>query len=140
MSMTRRESRGLLILIITLISLISGSILAVKQPDSWSGLAFLVIGFIGCWLCYKRWKIATEATPEQKEQIERADEEERTTIAMWLMIAFVVAAFLEIVAVGVGLILNASMGGELGHTIIQYAVYIGGAVAAVFLGFLLFFA
>ena len=138
--MTRRESRGLLILIITLISLISGSILAVKQPDSWSGLAFLVIGFIGCWLCYKRWKIATEATPEQKEQIERADEEERTTIAMWLMIAFVVAAFLEIVAVGVGLILNASMGGELGHTIIQYAVYIGGAVAAVFLGFLLFFA
>lgn len=138
--MTRRESRGLLILIITLISLISGSILAVKQPDSWSGLAFLVIGFIGCWLCYKHWKIATEATPEQKEQIERADEEERTTIAMWLMMAFVVAAFLEIVAVGVGLILNASMGGELGHTIIQYAVYIGGAVAAVFLGFLLFFA
>ncbi len=33
-----------------------------------------------------------------------------------------------------------SMGGELGHTIIQYAVYIGGAVAAVYLGFVLFFA
>lgn len=57
---------------------------------------------------------------------------------MWLMVAFVIAAFLEVVAVG--LILNASMGGELGHTIIQYAVYVGGAVAAVFLGFLLFFA
>lgn len=59
---------------------------------------------------------------------------------MWLAVVFVVAAFLEIVAIGVGLILNASIGGELGHTIIQYAVYAGGIFAALFLGFLLFFA
>ena len=138
--MTRRESRGLLVLIITLVALISGSILAVKQPDSWHGLAMLVIGFIGGWLCYKRWKIATEATPEEKRQIERQDEKTRSLMAMWLLVIFVIVAILEVVAVGVSLILNASMGGELGHTIIQYAVYIGGAVAAVFLGFLLFFA
>ena len=134
--MTRCESRGLLVLIITLVALISGSILAVKQPDSWHGLAMLVIGFIGGWLCYKRWKIATEATPEEKRQ----DEKTRSLMAMWLLVVFVIVAILEVVTVGVGLILNASMGGELGHTIIQYAVYIGGAVAAVFLGFLLFFA
>lgn len=45
--MTRRESRGLLVLVITLVALISGSILAVQNPDSWHGLAMLVIGFIG---------------------------------------------------------------------------------------------
>ncbi len=138
--MTRRESRGWIVLIITLVALISGSILAVKNPDSWHGLAMLVIGFIGEWLCYKRWKITKEATSEQKEQIEKQDEVTRHTIAMWLMVTFVIAAFLEIVAIGVGFILNASMGGELGHTIIQYALYIGGAFAALFLGFLLFFA
>ena len=86
------------------------------------------------------WKINQNATDAEKEAIEKQDEDTRTTIAMWLMVAFVIAAFLEVVAVGVGLILNASMGGEIGHTIIQYAVYIGGAVAALFLGFLLFFA
>ena len=48
--MTRRESRGLLVLVITLIALISGGILAYKDPDSWHGLALLIIGFIGCYL------------------------------------------------------------------------------------------
>lgn len=138
--MTRRESRGWLVLVITLITLISGSILAVKNPDSWHGLAMLIIGFVGAWLCYKRWKINKEATQEEKEQIEKQDEDTRMTIAMWLTVAFVIAAFFEIVAVGVGIILNASMGGELCHPIIQYAVYIGGVFAALFLGFLLFFA
>ena len=49
-------------------------------------------------------------------------------------------AILAVIAVGVGLILNASMGGELGHTIIRYAVYIGAGTATQFLGFLVFFA
>ena len=138
--MTRRESRGLIVLIITLVALISGGIVAYKDPDSWHGLALLVIGFVGCYLCYKRWKIATEATEEEKEVIEKQDEETRTNIAMWLMVAFCVVAFLEVVAVGVGLILNASIGGELGHTIIHYAVLIGGVFAALWLGFMLFFA
>jgi heme/copper-type cytochrome/quinol oxidase subunit 2 len=133
--MTRRESRGLLVLVITLVALISGGILAYKNPDSWHGLALLIIGFVGCCLCYKRWQIATKATPAEKQ-----DEENRTTIGMWLMVLFVIAAFLEVVAIGVGLILNTTMDGELGHTIIQYAVYIGGVFAALFLGFLLFFA
>ena len=52
--MTRRESRGWLILIITLVALISGGILAYKSPDSWHGLAMLAIGFMGAYLCYKR--------------------------------------------------------------------------------------
>ena len=138
--MTRRESRGWLILIITLVALISGGILAYMKPDSWHGLALLVIGAIGCYLCYKRWQIATKATQAEKDEIEKQDKEQRTTIAMWLMVLFVVVAFLEVVAVGVGLILNASMGGELGHTIIHYAVISGGIVAGLFLGFLLFFA
>ena len=67
--MTRRESRGLLVLIITLIALISGGIIAYKNPDSWHGLAMLVIGLIGCYLCYKRWKIATKATAAEKEAV-----------------------------------------------------------------------
>ena len=138
--MTRRESRGWLVLVITLIALISGGILVYMKPDSWHGLVLLVIGFIGCYLCYKRWHIATKATPAEKDEIEKQDEEARTNIAMWLMVLFVVVAFLEIVAIGVGLLLNASMGGELGHTIIHYAVIIGGAVAGLFLSFLLFFA
>ncbi len=138
--MTRRESRGWLILIITLVALISGGILAYKSPDSWHGLAMLAIGFVGAYLCYKRWQIATKATQAEKDEIEKQDEENRTNIAMWLMVMFVAVAFLEVVAVGVGLILNASMGGELGHTIIHYAVIIGGVVAGLFLGFLLFFA
>ena len=138
--MTRRESRGWLVFLITLIALISGGILAYTQPDSWHGLVLLVIGLIGCYLCYKRWQIATKATQAEKDEIERQDKEQRTTIAMWLMVLFVVVAFLEVVAVGVGLILNASMGGELGHTIIHYAVIIGGIMAGLFLGFLLFFA
>ena len=138
--MTRRESRGLLVFLITLVALVSGGILAYKQPDSWHGLALLVIGLIGCYLCYKRWQIATKATQADKDEIERQDEKQRTTIAMWLMVLFVVVAFLEVAAIGVGLILNASMGGELGHTIIHYAVIIGGIVAGLFLGFLLFFA
>ena len=138
--MTRRESRGWLVFLITLIALISGGILAYTQPDSWHGLVLLVIGLIGCYLCYKRWQIATKATQAEKDEIERQDKEQRTTIAMWLMVLFVVVAFLEVVAVGVGLILNASMGGELGHTIIHYAVISGGIVAGFFLGFLLFFA
>ena len=138
--MTRRESRGLLVLVITLIALISGGILAYKNPDSWHGLALLIIGFVGCYLCYKRWQIATKATQVEKDEIEKQDEESRTNIAMWLMVLFVIVAFLEVVAVGVGLILNASMGGELGHTIIHYAVIIGGIFAGLFLGFLLFFA
>lgn len=137
--MTRRESRGWLVLIITLIALISGGILAYKNPDSWHGLAMLVIGFVGCYLCYKRWQIATKATPAEKQEIEKQDEENRQNIGMWLMVLFCVAAFLEIVAVGVGLILNASIGGELGHTIIHYAVIVGGIFAGLFLGFLLFF-
>ena len=138
--MTRRESRGLLVLIITLVALISGGIIAYKDPDSWHGLALLAIGMVGCYLCYKRWKIATEATEEEKEAIEHQDEQTRINIAMWLMVAFCIAAFLEVVAVGVGLILNASIGGELGHTIIHYAVIIGGIFAALWLGFMLFFA
>lgn len=138
--MTRRESRGLLVFLITLVALVSGGILAYKQPDSWHGLALLVIGLIGCYLCYKRWQIATKATQAEKDEIERQDEKQRTTIAMWLMVLFVVVTFLEVAAIGVGLILNASMGGELGHTIIHYAVIIGGIVAGLFLGFLLFFA
>lgn len=138
--MTRRESRGLLVLVITLVALISGGIIAYKNPDSWHGLAMLIIGFVGCYLCYKRWKIATQATAAEKEVIEKEDEETRSNIAMWLMVAFVIAAFLEVVAVGVGLILNASIGGELGHTIIHYAVIIGGIFAALWLGFMLFFA
>lgn len=138
--MTQRECKGLLVLIITLVALISGSIIAYKNPESWHGLTMLVIGFVGCYLCYKRWKIATEATPEQKEAIEKQDEGTRQNIAMWLMVAFCVAAFLEIVAIGVGLILNASIGGELGYTIIHYAVIIGGIFAALWLGFMLFFA
>lgn len=138
--MTRRESRGWLVLILTLIALISGGILAYMKPDSWHGLVLLIIGFVGCYLCYKRWQIATKASAAEKEEIERQDEEHRLNIAMWLMVLFVVVAFLEIVAIGVGLILNASMGGELGHTIIRIAIYVGGAVAALFLGFLLFFA
>ncbi|MBR5175111.1 MAG: hypothetical protein IKW89_04175 [Bacteroidales bacterium] len=138
--MTRRESRGLVVLIITLVALISGGIIAYKNPDSWHGLALLAIGMVGCYLCYKRWKIATEATEEEKEAIEHQDEQTRINIAMWLMVAFCIAAFLEVVAVGVGLILNASIGGELGHTIIHYAVIIGGIFAAIWLGFMLFFA
>ena len=128
--MTRRESRGLVVLIITLVALISGGITAYKDPDSWHGLVLLAIGMVGCYLCYKRWKIATE----------HHDEQARTNIAMWLMVAFCIAAFLEVVAVGVGLILNASIGGELGHTIIHYAVLVGGIFAALWLGFMLFFA
>lgn len=138
--MTRRESRGILVLIITLVALISGGILAYVNPDSWHGLALLILGFVGCYLCYKRWQIATKASVAEKEEIERQDKDNRTTIAMWLMVLFVVVAFLEIVAVGVGLILNASMGGELGYTIIHYAVISGGIVAGLLLGFLLFFA
>jgi hypothetical protein len=138
--MTRRESRGLVVLIITLVALISGGIIAYKNPDSWHGLALLAIGMVGCYLCYKRWKIATEATEEEKEAIEHQDEQTRINIAMWLMVAFCIAAFLEVVAVGVGLILNASIGGELGHTIIHYAVIVGGIFAALWLGFMLFFA
>ena len=138
--MTRRESRGLVVLIITLVALISGGIIAYKNPESWHGLALLAIGMVGCYLCYKRWKIATEATEEEKEAIEHQDEQTRINIAMWLMVAFCIAAFLEVVAVGVGLILNASIGGELGHTIIHYAVIVGGIFAALWLGFMLFFA
>ncbi len=138
--MTRREFRGGLVLIITLVALISGGILAYLNPDSWHGLAMLVIGFVGAYLCYKRWQIDKNASAAEKEEIEQQDKEDRTTIAMWLMVLFVVVAFLEIVAVGVGLILNASMGGELGHTIIHYAVIAGGIVAGILLGFLLFFA
>ncbi len=138
--MTRRESRGLLVLVITLVALISGGIIAYKNPDSWHGLATLIIGFVGCYLCYKRWKIATEASAAEKEAIEKQDEETRLNIAMWLMVAFCIAVFLEVVAVGVGLVLNASIGGELGHTIIHYAVIIGGIFAALWLGFMLFFA
>ena len=41
--MTRFESRGLLVLIITLIAIISGSILAIKQPDSWQGGLTLLV-------------------------------------------------------------------------------------------------
>lgn len=129
-----------MVLVITLVALISGGIIAYKNPDSWHGLAMLVIGFVGCYLCYKRWKIATEATAAEKEAIEKQDEETRLSIAMWLMVAFCIAAFLEVVAVGVGLILNASIGGELGHTIIHYSVIIGGIFAALWLGFMLFFA
>jgi len=138
--MTRRESRGLLVLIITLIALISGGILAYKNPDSWQSLALLVIGVAGCYLCYRRWQIAMKASEAEKEEIERRDEEARRKIGMWLLVLFCAVFFLEVVAVGVGLVLNASMGGELGHIIIHYAVIIGGIVAGIFLGFLLFFA
>ena len=48
-----------------------------------------------------------------------------------LMDLFVIVAFLIVVTAGVGLIPNASMGGELGHTIIQYAVIYGGIVAGI---------
>ena len=73
--MTRRESRGLLVLVITLVALISGGVLAYKNPDSWHGLALLIIGVVGCYLCYKRWQIATKATPAEKEEIEKQDKE-----------------------------------------------------------------
>lgn len=138
--MTRRESRGWLIFLLTLIALISGGIIAYKQPESWRGLALLALGFVGCYLCYKRCQIATKATEEEKEALEQQDKEARSTIGMWLTVLFVVALFLVIVAVGVGLILNLSIGGELGHTIIQIAVIAGGGFAALWLGFLLFFA
>ncbi len=59
---------------------------------------------------------------------------------MWLMVAFVVVVFLEVIAVGVGFILNISIGGDLGDAIIHYAVITGGTFAAIFLGFLLFIA
>ena len=131
--MTRRESRGLMVLVVTLAALISGGIIAYKNPDSWHGLAMLVIGFVGCYLCYKRWKIATESTAAVKEAIEKKDEETRLNIAMWLMVAFCIVAFLEVVAIGVDLILNASIGGDLGHTIIHYAVIVGGIFAALWL-------
>lgn len=136
--MTRRESRGLMVLVVTLAALISGGIIAYKNPDSWHGLAMLVIGCVGCYLCYKRWKIATEATAAMKEAIEKKDEETRLNIAMCLMVAFCIVAFLEVVAIGVDLILNASIGGDLGHTIIHYAVIVGGIFAALWLGFMLF--
>ena len=136
--MARRESRGLMVLVVTLAALISGGIIAYKNPDSWHGLAMLIIGFVGCYLCYKRWKIATEATAAVKEAIEKKDEETRLNIAMWLMVAFCIVAFLEVVAIGVDLILNASIGGDLGHTIIHYAVIVGGIFAALWLGFMLF--
>lgn len=138
--MTSRESRGWLIVIITMISLISGGILAFKAPDSWHGLALLAIGSVGAYLCYKLWKISTKTTPEEKKAIGKQDEETRLNIGMWLMFAFVITAFLKVVAVGDGLILNASMGSILGHTIIQHTLYIGGAFASLFLGFMLFFA
>lgn len=60
--MTRREFRGGLVLIITLVALISGGILAYLNPDSWHGLAMLVIGFVGAYLCYKRWQIDKNAS------------------------------------------------------------------------------
>ena len=138
--MTRRESRGIMVLVVALVALISGGIIAYKNPDSWHGLAMLGIGFVGCYLCYKRWKIATEATAAEKDAIENHDEESRLNIAMWLMVAFCIVAFLEVVAIGVGLILNASIGGNLGHMIIHYAVIVGGIFAALWLGFMLFFA
>ena len=34
-------------MIITLVALISGSIIAYKNPEFWHGLAMLVIGFVG---------------------------------------------------------------------------------------------
>lgn len=136
--MTRRESRGWFIFLLTLITLISGGIIAYKQPESWHGLALLALGIVGCYLCYKRWQIATTTTDEEKDVLEEQEKETRTKIGMWLMLLFVVAAFLEVVAVGVGLILYLSLGGELGHTIIQVAVIAGGVFAALFLGALFF--
>lgn len=138
--MTRFELRGLLVLIITLIAIISGSILVVKQPDSWQGLALLVGGFVTGWFSYRHLKFNRQAMPEEKAIIEKQEEKTRTKITIWLMAFYLIVAILAVIAVGVGLILNASMGGELGHTIIRYAVYIGAGTATLFLGFLVFFA
>lgn len=138
--MTRFESRGLLVLINTLIAIISGSILVIKQPDSWQGLALLVAGFVTGWFSYRHLKFNRQATPEEKAIIEKQEEKTRTKITIWLMAFYIIVAILAVIAVGVGLILNASMGGELGHTIIRYAVYIGAGTATLFLGSLVFFA
>ena len=138
--MTRFESRGLLVLINTLIAIISGSILVIKQPDSWQGLTLLVAGFVTGWFSYRHLKFNKQATPEEKAIIEKQEEKTRTKITIWLMAFYIIVAILAVIAVGVGLILNASMGGELGHTIIRYAVYIGAGTATLFLGFLVFFA
>ena len=138
--MTRRESRGCLIFTITIISLITGVILTIAQSHSWHGPVLLLTGIVGSYLCYKRWQIFSKATNEEKKEIERQDEDTRSSITAILIVLFVIVAFLEVVAVCVGFILNISIGGELGNAIIHYAVIVGGVVAAIFLGFLLFFA
>lgn len=136
--MTRRESRGLWVFGITLISLISGIIIAFINPSSWHWFALITIGVIGSYLCYIRWKLYTNSTPEERMATEEQDEETRQNIGVVILVAWVIVIFLSLLAIGVGIVLNLSIGGELGHTIIHYALIVAGIFAALFLGYLLF--
>lgn len=136
--MTHREFRGWLVLIVTLVALTSSGIILWNDPESWKGIILLVIGFIGTELLARRRRFARQATREEKLAVENKEKEIRENIAMWVMVIFVITVFLEVVAVGVGLVLNYTIGGELGTTIIHYAVLIGGIVALLFFAALLF--
>ena len=131
--MTHREFRGWLVLFVTLVALTSSGIVLWHDPESWKGMILLVLGFVGTELMVRRLRFARRATREEKLAVENKEKEIRENIAMWLMVVFVITTFLEIVAVGVGLVLNYTIGGELGTTIIHYAVIIGGIVAGLFL-------
>ena len=137
--LTRRESRGILILFITIIALIAGGIITYISPGSWQGLALLGLGIVGCALCINRFRILLHATSKEKEAIEKKDKEVRDNIGLWLFIIFIIFICLELIAVAVGLILNATIGGELGYTIVRYALIIGGIPAGLFLIFAMFF-
>jgi len=132
--MTHREFRGWLVLIVTLVALTSSGIILWNEPESWKGILLLVIGFVGTELMARRLRFARRATREEKLAVENKEKEIRENIAMWIMVIFVITVFLEIVAVGVGLVLNYTIGGELGTTIIHYAVIIGGIVSLLFFG------
>ena len=136
--MTHREFRGWLVLIVTLVALTSSGIILWNDPESWKGIILMVIGFIGAELMARRLRFSRQATREEKIAVEKKEEEIRSNIAMWVMVIFVITVFLEVVAVGVGVVLNYTIGGELGTTIIHYAVIIGGIVALLFFASLLF--
>ena len=119
-------------MIVTLVALTSSGIILWHEPESWKGILLLVIGFVGTELMARRLRFSRRATREEKLAVENNERKIRENIAMWLMVLFVITAFLEIVAVGVGLVLNYTIGGELGTTIIHYAAIIGGIVAGLF--------
>ena len=121
-------------MIVTLVALTSSGIILWNEPESWKGILLLVIGFVGTELMARRLRFARRATREEKLAVENKEKEIRENIAMWIMVIFVITVFLEIVAVGVGLVLNYTIGGELGTTIIHYAVIIGGIVSLLFFG------